>query len=383
MRTQVLSATATTPWLQKCSSSLSSAETYPVADFPFVLGRSDECDLPIVSTRISRRHAEILREAGAYRVRDLASTNGTFVNGQKIEVAHLVDGDLLVIADVEFSFHVPATAPSRGVATQVMGGGGQETTGCEENQGLELLRAIRSLQETLLHRGARNKFQPIMDLSTNKPLGYEACDYTWQRLLESPSAPRTLPGIDCRLTQRTQQLHRLVAAEQAARLGEGQLLFLKLQPAEVGADHLPESLARLRQLVPGKRIVAEVPDSAVVDIPFFRDFLEHLRQLSLEVAYDGFAGGGHQIRNQAPYAAEYIKLAPALVRGVDRSTQRQQQIRVLVAAAEEIGSKLIASGVHSAGEAETCLELGCPLAQGDHFGAPQTILWPSEGWGAA
>ena len=157
MRTQVISASATTPWLQKCSSSLSAPETYPVADFPFVMGRSDECDLPIVSTRISRHHAEILREGGTYRVRDLASTNGTFVNGQKIEAAHLVDGDLLVIADVEFSFHVPAAAPSRGAATQVMGGGSQETTGCEENQGLELLRAIRSLQETLLQRGARNK----------------------------------------------------------------------------------------------------------------------------------------------------------------------------------------------------------------------------------
>ena len=47
---------------------------------------------------------EIVREGGVLRVRDLHSTNGTFVNGQKIDEHRLADGDLVVIADVHFSF---------------------------------------------------------------------------------------------------------------------------------------------------------------------------------------------------------------------------------------------------------------------------------------
>jgi EAL domain-containing protein (putative c-di-GMP-specific phosphodiesterase class I) len=199
--------------------------------------------------------------------------------------------------------------------------------------------------------------------------------------VEATPAELTLQAIDCRLSERAHQLHRLLAAEQAACSNAAKLLFLKLQPAEVGADSLPESLARLQHIVGNKRIVAEIPDSAVVDIPYFRAFLARLRELDLEVAYDGFTGGQHQVKSQREFAPTYLKLAPALARGVDRSSQRQQLIRDLAAAAADIGAQLIAAGIHSENEAQTCRELGCRLAQGDHYGRPQTIDWPLEGWG--
>jgi EAL domain-containing protein (putative c-di-GMP-specific phosphodiesterase class I) len=129
--------------------------------------------------------------------------------------------------------------------------------------------------------------------------------------------------------------------------------------------------------------VADIPDSAVVDIPFFRDFLGRLKELQIGVAYDGFAGSAHQLQAREALAPDYVKLAPALVRGVDKSTQRQEQVRALAAAAAATGAKLIAVGVHSENEARTCHDLGCRLAQGDHFGRPQTIDWPIEGFGPA
>jgi adenylate cyclase len=48
-----------------------------------VVGRSLDCDLSIRDPTVSRRHAEVGYEAGKLKVRDLGSTNGTFVNGQK------------------------------------------------------------------------------------------------------------------------------------------------------------------------------------------------------------------------------------------------------------------------------------------------------------
>ena len=97
------------------------------------------------------------------------------------------------------------------------------------------------------------------------------------------------------------------------------------------------------------------------------------------MAYDGFAGSPHQIKAQAEFAPDYLKLAPALARGVDKSTQRQQQIKALVEAAQELKVQLIAVGVHTENEARTCREIGCRLAQGDHFGHAQTIDWPLDG----
>jgi len=59
------------------------------------IGRSDQCTVCVNSDLVSRRHAVINRILGRYIVVDLKSTNGTFVNDQRVERAELKDGDLL------------------------------------------------------------------------------------------------------------------------------------------------------------------------------------------------------------------------------------------------------------------------------------------------
>ena len=54
---------------------------------PVVIGRHSTCDFSIRSDDISRRHAEVGFEDGHYTVRDLDSTNGTFLNGTRIDTA--------------------------------------------------------------------------------------------------------------------------------------------------------------------------------------------------------------------------------------------------------------------------------------------------------
>ena len=379
MRTKILpGATSTLPWLQRETPG-KEPELIELAEFPFTLGRNESCDFQILSSRVSREHAEIVRDGASFRLRDLKSTNGTFVNGQRIDEVRLNDGDLVVIADVEFTFHRGHDMAARSTATHVMSGT-QPSSG-EEDAFRELIYAVRAQQETLLHRATRNRFQPIVDLADNRCVGYEAI-HRASRPDQANSAQRLLEATDCRLTERMSYLHRMVAAEHIARLTDVTMLFVNLQPAEVGADSIPDSLRRLQQLTGGKQIVAEIPDSAVVDIPYFRDFRHKLRDLGVGVVYDGFAGSPHQIKAQRDFAPDYLKLAPVLARGVDRSTQRQQQIQALVEAAREIGVGLIADGVHTENEAQTCASLGCKFGQGDHFGRAQTIDWPVEGFTA-
>jgi diguanylate cyclase (GGDEF)-like protein len=59
------------------------------------IGRSEQCTVYVNSDLVSRRHAVINRVLGRYIVVDLNSTNGTFVNDQRVERAELKDGDLL------------------------------------------------------------------------------------------------------------------------------------------------------------------------------------------------------------------------------------------------------------------------------------------------
>ncbi|HEY3357682.1 MAG TPA: FHA domain-containing protein [Polyangia bacterium] len=71
---------------------------FPVGPQPLVLGRAPECPVHLDSLHVSARHAEVLRDAaGAVRVRDLRSTNGTFVGGTRVTDVPLAPGAELII----------------------------------------------------------------------------------------------------------------------------------------------------------------------------------------------------------------------------------------------------------------------------------------------
>lgn len=73
-----------------------------------LLGRSPDCHVVIPDPRASRHHAELRREQGEVRLRDLDSTNGTRLNGQRVEVStQLHDGDVIEIASAHFTFRDP------------------------------------------------------------------------------------------------------------------------------------------------------------------------------------------------------------------------------------------------------------------------------------
>ena len=62
---------------------------YPLEEEIF-LGRDEECDITINDSFTSHRHARIFLEENTLYLEDLTSTNGTFVNGEKIEKPYLL-----------------------------------------------------------------------------------------------------------------------------------------------------------------------------------------------------------------------------------------------------------------------------------------------------
>jgi pSer/pThr/pTyr-binding forkhead associated (FHA) protein len=67
-----------------------------------VLGRSSEADLRLDYDGVSRRHARVTRGAGrGLNLVDLGAKNGTWLNGEKVDVASLQHGDLIQVGDVE------------------------------------------------------------------------------------------------------------------------------------------------------------------------------------------------------------------------------------------------------------------------------------------
>jgi pSer/pThr/pTyr-binding forkhead associated (FHA) protein len=67
-----------------------------------VVGRHRWCDVRIASPRVSRRHCRLAPDRDGVLVRDLGSTNGTLINGRRVEEGVLHPGDELSVADCRY-----------------------------------------------------------------------------------------------------------------------------------------------------------------------------------------------------------------------------------------------------------------------------------------
>lgn len=75
------------------------------------IGREDPCEIRLNDPSVSERHAQLIHQDGRWRVVNLVSTNGIFVNDEKVLTAYLGEGDTLRLGTVTLVFHAAKDAP--------------------------------------------------------------------------------------------------------------------------------------------------------------------------------------------------------------------------------------------------------------------------------
>jgi len=89
---------------------LNAGQLFPLDQDETVIGRSRDADVHVDDVGISRRHARIIRERGRYVLEDLCSTNGILLNGHRVALVDLADGDRVQLgskAVLRFAFIAP------------------------------------------------------------------------------------------------------------------------------------------------------------------------------------------------------------------------------------------------------------------------------------
>ncbi len=108
---------------------------YDLGSHGVEIGRAPSCAIPIADIGVSLRHCRIVCETGRYRLLDIGSASGTFVNGLRVSSHLLADGDHIGIGETDLAFR-SRTAPS----------GGSPATLLDAVTVLFLMRALASAQ---------------------------------------------------------------------------------------------------------------------------------------------------------------------------------------------------------------------------------------------
>ncbi len=360
MQTHVESVSETTPWLDFYQVGSSTADRIKLETTPFTIGRVESCDFTIDSQRVSREHAVIESKGWHYVLKDLKSTNGTFVNGHRIEEAILQDGDLLMFADTEIGFYTGARDTKKQSATQVMPPSHEN-----EEAARAVIRAIRRTHEEIVQGGVDRNLQPIICLATSVAVGYDGGGRRSRlnpSMLDPPSF--SLPP-ESELALRLLRLRRRVAAEQAAPFDTEVSVFLEVAASEIGNAALLNEFERLRKLSGSScQMVAAMPARAVLDNRSFRQFRDALHQAGVGVSYDDFAGGESQVSELQDIAPDYLRLASGFLPEGRDLGGRRRQLEHVIRLCRELNCTVVATGIQSAEQAQAYAESGCELAQG-------------------
>jgi EAL domain-containing protein (putative c-di-GMP-specific phosphodiesterase class I) len=328
----------------------------PIYSFPFRVGRRGDVSLSLPFKTISSLHAEIVESGSSLLLRDLGSTNGTFVNGLRVNgELPLAQNDLVQFADVPFRVRRQSSETGgMTVATRVC----------------DYALALVQFDQLMTHRAVIPAFQPIVDLRSGQTVAYEALGRSSVFGLEMPDAMfQAASQLDLQIE--LSRMFRWEAVRTSSSLEKPPHLFLNTHPAELNDPGLVEALQGLRDVSPRQPITLEIHESAATDGSKMHRLQDALDDLDMKWAYDDFGAGQDRLAQLVEVRPDYIKFDMGLIRGIDRaSAERRSMLETLVKMVVDLGIVALAEGIETASEGAACRQIGFELAQGYHYGKP-------------
>jgi EAL domain-containing protein (putative c-di-GMP-specific phosphodiesterase class I) len=357
----------TLPYLEHYPEPGGGVHCIPLDHFPFRIGRCSTADFTIYSRQVSKDHTEIDRQDLGFRIRDLDSTNGTFVNGQRIVESALLNGDIIHIAQKEFRFSFKPVQPANDSDKFV-------TDSISSQMPFSMIHGSEHLRELLVQHRVSIVFQPILHLQTRRILGYEALGRGAHDELSPNPCDLFRLAEHCRLAPDLSRLFRQVALDEALRLPGSPLVFLNVHPSEMENETLVSSLKEVpSEIRASERMVLEIHEDVVTETATLRRFRDRVKELGILLAYDDFGAGQARLAELAEVPPDFVKLDMALVRGIDGAKARQELLQALNRLSDDFGVQVIAEGIETSEEARICNQLGCAYGQGFFLGRPQPV----------
>lgn len=327
---------------------------------PFMVGRKSGMSISLNFRTVSGHHASLWVENGELFLKDQNSTNGTYVNGKRIDrPVSLLEEDLVHFAEAPFRVRrqTAASCSAGTIAENV----------CDQALALVQFDRLMSQKLVIPH------FQPILNLKTLQTTGFEILGRGRVFGLESVGA----------MFQAAERLNLEVELStllrwEGVRLGRDlpgrPQLYVNTHPKEMNDNGLIESLGKLREMAGKTPLVLEIHEAAVTQPAMMKRLHARLKDFDIQLAYDDFGAGQARLSELIEAPPDILKFDISLIRGIDRSnTHRIQLLESLVRMVKELNILALGEGIETAEEAAVCEQLGFDLVQGYYYGRPNPI----------
>lgn len=323
---------------------------------PFQVGRRPGLSLMLPSNTISGLHAEFFLVGSKLCLRDLGSTNGTFVNGDRLtEVRELRDNDLVQFSDLPFRLTRSPIDHHSHTRTK---------DACDQALAIVQFDQLTTGNAIIPH------YQPIVELATGQTVAYEVLARSRLIGLETPNLMFSAAihlGLGTELSEKL----RSVAVEDSYRLVDVPHLFLNTHPCELDTGTLLQSCQELRRISPRQRMTIEMHESAMTNVNEMIALRNGLEDVDITLAFDDFGAGQARLLEIASVRPHYVKFDRCMIHDLHSAdSSRRRVVAILVQMILDEGIIPLAECVESTEEAEACIEAGFVLSQGYLHGKP-------------
>lgn len=233
----------------------------------------------------------------------------------------------------------------------------------------QMNQAHERVLDVLEHQRFRSVYQPILDLLSHRPIGYEMLTRFTTEPVRSPDKWFEEAGAVGLL----QDLEIAVIRKALGDFGsfaQDTYLSFNVSPQTI----LAKAVSTVFEGYPLERVVLEMTEhESVDDHDLIAKELAPLREQGLRLAVDDAGAGYASFRHILKLKPDLIKLDASLVAKIDEEIGARALAAAIVKFAAETGTCVVAEGVETAKELEVLKSLNVKLAQGFLLGRPDTF----------
>lgn len=217
-------------------------------------------------------------------------------------------------------------------------------------------------------------FQPVADVSDGNVIGYEALTrgpkknvfFMPNALIAEAKRRGRMDELDL--------LMRKMALVNAEKRGLRKILFINIEPLSIYNDNNNnEDVVRhcSEYGIAPRHIAVEISErSAVCLFDKFQKTISEYRSEGFSIAFDDINFSTFDVAKISSISPDYIKVGGQIVKEIETSPQKREQLESIIAISNFIHSKVIAVGVETAQQLEVLRSMGVDAVQGNFIGKP-------------